>query len=80
MIDDITLALILTKFQQICAKRTSGVFSVSRDPEKEGSLIWNTASGTFRGAVWEEGDRLVFRVGKQELVIPVRTFLGTLHQ
>ena len=80
MIDDITLALILTKFQQICAGRPSGVFSVSRDPEKENGLIWNTAAGTFRGAVWEEDSRLVFRIGEKELLIPARIFLGALHQ
>lgn len=79
VIDDITLGLILSRFQQLCSGRSLGVLSVSRDPQKENGLIYNTLGGVLHGTVSEKDDCLVLRVGDKEVLVPTKVLLSRLQ-
>lgn len=79
--DSITFELIVRKLQQLCSrpKEFPWVKSITKDPDSEHGLVYNTQCGEARGKVWQEGGNFVFRIGKRELLIPIEEFLGRLQ-
>jgi len=72
--DDVTLQLVARRFQSFC--KDLSVTGVTIDPDRENGLIYQTMAGKVYGKVWEEGDNFVFRVGRQEVVVPKGEFWG----
>lgn len=77
--DDILTDLVVAKFRQDCSRPFSSVLSVTKDPDRQDVLIYETRFGSLRGRVSEEDGNLVFRFGKREVVIPATVFLGKPH-